>query len=171
MKAGFFKTRLMLENCDAIVTPLPAGSYIQMLDQMVAGSKFNVDVIQYQWNWYPFKPTDPLQKFNVGVLGTIRRGVKFRVLLNVEAINHRITAVNKQAERNITGAGGKVKFGPQFPITHAKLFIIDDDYVILGSHNLSSRSVTCNDETSILIKSRPVVNEYRRYFNTLWNRS
>jgi len=171
MKIGVFPTRLMVENVDAIVTPLPAGAYLQKLNEVIGGAKHHVDVIQYQWNWYPFKPNDPLQKFNNGVVGTIRRGVKFRVILDTEAVGHRITTVNNQAKRNLVNAGAHVKFGARFPITHAKIFIVDDDLVILGSHNLSSRSVTANDECSIFVNARTVASEYRRYFDTIWNRN
>lgn len=171
MKPGYFPTRLMVENCRALVTPLPGGAFIQKLTQVVGEAKASVDVIQYQWNWYPFQPNNPLQKFNLGVVGLVRRGVKFRVLLNIEAVNHRLTGINMRAKRNLESAGAKVKFGLRFPITHAKIFIVDTDLVILGSHNLSSRAVTANDETSVLIKSKSAAVEFERYFNALWQRS
>lgn len=171
MKPGYFPTRLMVENCRALVTPLPGGAYIQKLTQVAGEAQVSINVMQYQWNWYPFQPENPLQKFNLGIMGLARRGVKFRVLLNIEAVDHRLTGINQRAKRNLESAGAKVKFGLKFPITHAKLFIVDSSLVILGSHNLSSRAVTANDETSVLIKSKGVATEFERYFNVLWQRS
>ena len=171
MKAHFFKNRLMVENCSGEITPLPGGCFIQKLVDVCGQARSKVDVIQYQWNFYPFDKNNPLQKFNEGFLAHIRAGLRVRVLLNIEGVEHRLTSINHSAQRNLTEAGANVKFGPQFPITHAKIFIIDDDFVILGSHNLSKRSVTANDETSVLIKSREATQEFERYFNALWDRS
>jgi len=167
----FFPPRLLCENVSAIVTPLPGNTYLPMLRKIVGGAKTSVDVIQYQWNFYPYERTLPLQQFNQDVMNMIRRGVKFRILLNVENITHKITRINQQTEKNFKSVGATVKYGPSNIITHSKLFIVDDNYVILGSHNLSKKSVSQNDETSILINSREAVKEYRRYFELLLARS
>lgn len=171
MRANYFPTRLMVENCQSLLTPLPGGAYIQKLIESVGGAKHTIDAIQYQWNFYPHKPKSVMQKLNTAVLGVSRRGVKIRVQLNMESYSHNLTKINMRAKHNLQNAGISVKFSPQFPIMHSKLFIIDDDIVILGSHNLSERSVTVNDETSVLIKSREVAMEFRRYFNLLWARN
>lgn len=168
---NYFPPRLMLENSDALVTPLPGNCYLPMLRKMIGSAQHSVDVIQYQWNFLPHEPGDPLQQFNQSVITQIRSGVKYRVLLNIENVAHKITRINQGAERYLTAVGAKVKFGPARIITHSKLFIIDDQFIILGSHNLSKSSVSQNDETSVLINSRPVVSEYRRYFDLLWARN
>jgi len=170
MKVAQFKVRLMVEDSQALVTPLPGGAYIQKLSEVLGTAKISIDVMQYQWNWYPFKPQDPVQKMNQQICGIVRTGVKVRVLLNIEGASHRLTTINQQAKRNLEQAGAAVKFGPQFPITHAKIFIVDKKRVILGSHNLSSRSVVANDETSVLIDGKEVAGEFTRYFNLTWAR-
>ena len=97
--------------------------------------------------------------------------IKYKILLNIESVMHNITRINQQCKKNFEAVGAKVKFGPVSQITHAKIFIVDDQYIILGSHNLSKRSVERNDETSVLINSRAVAMEYQRYFNLLWART
>jgi len=166
-----FLPRLLVENVEAIVTPLPGNSYLPILRKIVGGVKYSVDVIQYQWNFYPYEGTLPLQQFNQDVMQQIRKGKKYRILLNIESVLHKITRINQQTKKNFESIGAKVKFGPVSQITHAKLFIIDDQFVILGSHNLSKRSVSRNDETSVLINNRTIAMEYKRYFNLLWARS
>ena len=125
VKMNFFPPRLMLENAEGLITPLPGNCYLPTLRQVVAGAKYSVDVIQYQWNFLPHEPGDPLQQFNQGVIAQIRQGIKYRVLLNIENITHKITRINQGAERYLTAVGAKVKFGPARIITHSKIFIID----------------------------------------------
>lgn len=164
-------TRLMIENVEATVTPLPGGAYFQKLQEVVGGARYSVDVIQYNWNFMPFSPEKKLQQFNQHVIKQIRKGVKYRVLMNSKGLNLKGSKTNQAAKRHLENAGAKVKVASGSCITHAKLFIVDDQFVILGSHNLSTSSVERNDETSILVNSREVAMEYKRYFNLIWERS
>ncbi len=166
-----FNPHLLVENVSAVVTPLPGNCYLPMLRKIVGSAKYSVDVIQYNWNFFPYDKKLPLQQFNQDVMNQIRKGIKYRILLNIENVQHKITRTNQQTKSNFESVGAKVKFGPLSIITHSKLFIIDDQFVILGSHNLSKRSVMQNDETSILINNRTVAIEYKRYFELLWNRN
>jgi len=168
MKTTTFGTRLLVEQAKALVTPLPGQSYIIKLLEKVSSAKYSIDVIQYQWNFYPGNPRSQIQKLNRTVLGKANTGTKIRVLLSKEGRGQHLTAINMTAQRFLGESGIEVKLGRTFPITHAKLWVFDDDSVILGSHNLSNRSVTVNVETSALIESRAVAKEYRRYFDLLW---
>lgn len=168
MKTTNFGTMLMVEDEKSLVTPLPGKTFINVLIKTINETKYSLDVIQYQWNFYPGKPDSLIQKLNRAVLAQAEAGKKVRVLLNKEGRGAHLTAINMKAGRYLGEAGINVKLGRTFPITHAKLWIFDDDAVILGSHNLSNRSVTVNNEASAFIKSRGVAREYKRYFDLLW---
>ena len=161
----------MVENVEAVVTPLPGRSYFQKLMSVVGGARYSVDVIQYNWNFMPFSPEKILQQFNQNVIKQCRGKVKYRVLLNSRGLNLNGSKANQAAKRHLENAGAKVKVASGKFVTHAKIFIIDDQYVVLGSHNLSTYSVERNDETSILINNREVAMEFKRYFNLIWERS
>ncbi len=171
MKTTNFGTMFMVEDSESLVTPLPGQTFIIKLIEAISQIKYSLDIIQYQWNFYPGQPESNIQRLNRTVLAQAQAGKKVRVLLNKEGRGQHLMAINMKAAQFLGEAGIVVKFGRTFPITHAKLWIFDDDAVILGSHNLSSRSVTVNNEVSVLIKSRPVAVEYRRYFNALWGLS
>jgi len=171
MKTTHFGTRLMVENAMGLITPLPGRSFANELIEAINQTKLSMDIIQYTWNFYPGKPKSTMQKINRTVLAKVGAGVKARVLLNKEGRGAHLTAINMKAARYLSEAGAKVKLGRTFPITHAKLWLFDYDSVILGSHNLSNRSVTVNNEASVLIRSRSVTMEFRRYFNLLWKLS
>jgi len=169
MKIDNFGVRLMVEDVFSTVTPLPGQAFIGKLISCVGEIKYSLDIIQYQWNFYPAKPGSKIQELNRAVISQAQNNKKIRVLLNREGRGANLTKINMEAMKFLSEAGIEVKFGRTFPITHAKLWIFDDDAVILGSHNLSTRSVTVNNEVSALIKSRPVALEFKRYFNSLWD--
>jgi phosphatidylserine/phosphatidylglycerophosphate/cardiolipin synthase-like enzyme len=171
VKSNYFPPRLLLENAEGLITPLPGNCYLPTLRKIVGSAKASVDVIQYQWNFMPHEPTEPLQQFNQSVITQIRQGVKYRVLLNIENNAHKITRINQRTKEALSSVGASVKFGPRQIITHSKLFIVDDQFVILGSHNLSKYSTSQNDEVSVLITSRQVAAELKRYFDLLWARN
>jgi len=161
----------MVEDTQALVTPLPGQTYIISLIDAINRAKYSIDVIQYEWYFYPGKPECKIQQLNRTILARAQSGIKMRVLLNKEGREQHLMVINMSASKYLTEAGVCVKFGRTFPINHAKLFVFDDDEVILGSHNLSNRSVTVNSECSALIKSREVAVEFKRYFEALWNLS
>lgn len=158
----------MTHDVPAFVTPLPGQTFIDSLVDTVNKTKSSIDIIQYEWYFYPGKPQCEIQRLNRTVLEKANSGIKMRVILNKEGREQHLMAINMQTARFLGEAGVVVKFGLTFPINHAKLWIFDDDAVILGSHNLSNRAVTVNNEVSALIKSREVAMEYRRYFDLLW---
>jgi phosphatidylserine/phosphatidylglycerophosphate/cardiolipin synthase-like enzyme len=169
MKTTNFGTAFMVEDSPCFVTPLPGQTYIKKLIQSVNLAKYSIDIIQYQWHFYPFKPDCLMQQLNRTLLAKIQSGCKVRVLLNKEGRSAEVATVNMNASKFLAEAGAIVKFGRSFPITHAKLWVFDDDAVMLGSHNLSTRAITVNNESSALIKGREVAMEFKRYFDVLWN--
>lgn len=168
MKTTNFGTRLLVEDCGCIATPLSGQTYYPELKRSIKEAKTKIDIMQYQWNFYIGQPNNPVQIINQELIKKIRNGVKCRILLNREGRAQHLTAINMKASQYLKEAGAIVKMGRIHPITHAKLWLIDDGISILGSHNLSGRAFTVNNEVSIKVKSRPVTNEYRRYFESLW---
>jgi len=168
MKTTNFGTRLMVTDSGGLITPLPGQTYYMELLKSIKEAKTKIDIMQYQWNFYIGQPNNPVQILNQTLLNKIRRGLKCRIILNREGRGQHLTAINMRAYRYLKEAGAIIKMGRISPITHAKLWLIDDGISILGSHNLSGRAFTVNNEVSVLIKSRPVANEYRRYFEAIW---
>lgn len=164
------QTRLIIENVNAQVTPLPGRAFIGVITNCVREARASIDIIQFEWKWYHHEHNSPIQQLSYEVLQAGRRGIRIRVLLNKENPRHPLTPINKNTIRNLENVGISAKFGPSSPITHAKLWIIDNELTILGSHNLSKRAVSVNDEASVKIISKEVAGEFSRYFDTLWNR-
>lgn len=169
MKTTNFGNMLMIKDCESLITPLPGQTFFNTINETINNAKLTIDVMQYQWNFYIDKSYDPVQILNQSLINKIRNGTKCRVLLNKEGRGQHLMAINMKASRYLSEAGAIVKFGRTFPITHAKMWLVDDDITVIGSHNLSSRSFKVNNEVSALIKSRAVNQELKRYFNSLWS--
>lgn len=168
MKTTNFGVRLMEKDIGGLITPLPGQTFYNELNEAIKQTKNKIDIMQYQWNFYPGKKENRVQIINQTLIYKLRQGIKCRILMNREGRGQHLTAINMKASRYLSEAGAIIKMGRINPITHAKLWIIDDDISILGSHNLSNRAFTVNNEVSVIIKSRPVANEYRRYFEAIW---
>jgi phosphatidylserine/phosphatidylglycerophosphate/cardiolipin synthase-like enzyme len=169
MKTTNFGTMTIIKDCESLATPLPGQTFYPNLLESIKNAKLSIDIMQYQWNFYIFQPDNPVQILNQILLEKIRRGLKCRIILNKEGRGQNLMKINMEASKYLIEAGAKVKFGKTTPINHAKLFIIDDNISILGSHNLSGRALKINNEVSILINSVPVNQEYKRYFDQIWN--
>ena len=62
----------------------------------------------------------------------------------------------------------KVKFQDD-PHIHAKSFLVDQEYLVIGSSNFTQNSIENNREISIVIKDKEVINNYLEMFNRDWN--
>lgn len=51
---------------------------------------------------------------------------------------------------------------------HAKSIIIDDEYIITGSMNLSNSGVNKNDENTLIIRNKKLAKAYKEFFLYLW---
>jgi len=165
-----FKSPLIQDFIPCGVIPLAGASFIDNLPLYLGETKSTLDIIQFQWRWYKYKPDSSVTKLSQAVLSASLRRVKVRVLLNKDGPSSPLTALNLESKKVLEEAGCVVKFGPSFPATHAKLWLLDEDFTVLGSHNISERACLHNDETSVIISSRDVQKHYKDYFNLLWGR-
>ena len=154
---------------DAKVKSIIGNQYPLVVVPEINSANQKIDIIMYEWKWYSHEKAGGVEKFNLAVQGAARRGVKVRVLLNIESMGHAITRINKRTETYLRLAGVEVKFGQIGTATHAKILIIDDRKMIIGSHNISKGSFSRNQECSILIEGGEAIREYNDYFKLLWS--
>ncbi|HEY6839458.1 MAG TPA: phospholipase D-like domain-containing protein [Geobacteraceae bacterium] len=93
-----------------------------------------------------------------------QRGVEVTVILETQgggSRNDRLDADNHATAAYLTRGGVRVFFDSPSVTTHTKATVIDDRYVLLGSHNLTQGALTHNNELSVLIDSPEVADEVR----------
>ena len=125
---------------------------------LIENAKNTIKIVVFDWRWYPNDPANPVQLFNQAIIRSVRRGVKVQAIGNCSDV----MAILKQQGCDIVKPTTK-------NLVHAKMMIIDDDWLILGSHNYSKSAFSRNQEASIAVHGREEIKRYREYFNNLWN--
>lgn len=153
----------------AKITPALGSDYPKVVTPLVHAATTSIDILMYQWRWYGHESAGGVQKLNLAVCAAAHRGVKVRVLMNVESMGHAITRINTRTAGFLERAGCVVKFGQVGVATHAKMLIIDNRVLVLGSHNFSKGAFSRNQEASIVVEGRKDIVAYREYFKSLWD--
>jgi len=159
-----------MDNYNARITPALSTDYPKVVTPLLSAAGQTIEVVMYEWKWYTYEAAGGVEKFNLAFQAAARRGVKIRVLLNIESMGHAITKINLNTEQFLRLAGVEVKFGQIGVATHAKMLIIDQKYLILGSHNISKGSFSKNQEASIIVEGGEAIRPYINYFDLLWSR-
>jgi phosphatidylserine/phosphatidylglycerophosphate/cardiolipin synthase-like enzyme len=126
---------------------------IPLIDQ----AKYSIKIVVFDWRWYPNDPANPVQLFNQAIIRAKRRGVKIQILGNSEDVLKIFREQGIEAKKSV----GK-------NLLHAKMMIFDDKDLVLGSHNFTQNAFTMNFEVSIYVPDCPGMENYLRFFNTLW---
>ena len=101
--------------------------------------------------------------FNAG-----SRRVDIKIMLNFYE-NHKATSnINWYAAKIFQKNGIIVKYPSSGRTLHQKLFLIDDTYIIAGSHNLSVQSLAQNIELSVLLQDDTIYKEAETKFLQHW---
>jgi phosphatidylserine/phosphatidylglycerophosphate/cardiolipin synthase-like enzyme len=95
--------------------------------------------------------------------GAMRRGVQVRLLLDISTAEDFSTEANRGVARALRRQGMSVQFDSPAQTTHTKLVIIDQRYVLLGSHNFTHSALRHNNEASVLIDSSKLAQQALAY--------
>ena len=92
-----------------------------------------------------------------------KRGVEVKII--VDATN---ASSSNSMIKNLRQNGVKVKVENYAGKMHMKTVIVDDDYFIAGSMNLSNSGENYNDENILIIKNAQINSNARKFFDYLW---
>lgn len=93
------------------------------------------------------------------------RGVEVRVILDALSSNSPYSQIHR-----LRASGVQVKVENYAGKIHSKSIIIDDEIVVLGSMNFSMSGQNHNDENVVIIKHPKMAQEYRKFFDYLWEK-
>jgi phosphatidylserine/phosphatidylglycerophosphate/cardiolipin synthase-like enzyme len=127
---------------------------IPLIDKAVKSIK----IVVFDWRWYENDPANPCQLFNASIVRACKRGVKIQACVNSNAI-----------AKPLSLNGIDVKIPVSKNLIHTKFIIIDDEILVMGSHNFSQSAFTTNYETSIISRDSLQVKEFVSFFNSIWS--
>lgn len=124
---------------------------------LIEQAKKSINIIVYDWRWYPNQIGSTIQKFNNAIIILSRKGKKVRVITNRPYINEILSQLNITAKKTHSKR-----------TLHTKLMIIDKEIAILGSHNYTMNAFTINHEVSVILQNEEAVKRLNLYFENLW---
>jgi len=125
---------------------------------LINAAKSSIDIIVFDWRWYPQDPGASVQLFNQAIVRAVRRGVKVRVIANNDQIINILNEQGCQAKRLISKN-----------LVHAKMMILDNEKVVIGSHNYTQSAFQMNYEISVILEKPENISDYFSFFNNLYN--
>jgi phosphatidylserine/phosphatidylglycerophosphate/cardiolipin synthase-like enzyme len=125
---------------------------------LIDNAKRSIKIVVFDWRWYPNLPENPVQLFNQSLVRASRRGVNVSALCNSDDITDTLKSVGISAKRY---KGSR--------LLHTKLIIIDEEILIIGSHNYTASAMQHNLELSISLKAPSGLERIIAYFNNLYN--
>lgn len=127
---------------------------------VIDSAKKSIQIIVYEWRWYPENPTKSIQVFNQAIIRAKNRGVKVEVVANSEKIANILNNLGIKAKKLITKK-----------IIHSKIMIVDEKHVIIGSHNYTQNAFSSNYEISAYIEDASNIEELLTHFKYLHNKN
>ena len=123
---------------------------------LIERAQKNLRIVVFDWRWYPNEPANPVSLFNQAIIRAHRRGVNVQVIANTDVALKILRDLGIVAKRPAT---------PK--MIHAKMLIIDDDVVVIGSHNYTFNAFTMNHEISAIIRQGTNDAGFINFFNNL----
>jgi len=120
-------------------------------------AKQSIKIIVFDWRWYANDPGNPVQLFNQALVRAVRRGVVVKAVANFPDIVKTLQAVGVEAKKLTTKN-----------LVHAKMIIVDEKIVVVGSHNISVPAFTTNYEVSTMFEDEQAAKEYSQFFDSVW---
>jgi len=124
---------------------------------LIKNAKKSIDIIVFDWGWYPDEIGEPIQIFNNSIYNANKHGVKVRALVQKRLIKIILEKLNID-----------VKVLHSSKLLHIKLMIIDGEIAILGSHNYTKNAFNVNHEVSIITRQEEDIQKLQTYFNNLF---
>lgn len=152
----------------AEVVPLIGGIFFDELIKTIEEARLSILTTQYQWKWNIHQRHSRVQNLGAAIVRARERGVVVKVLMNREGKGHHLTRINRVAGDQLSKVGCQVKFLSPGILLHAKMWIFDGLRCFVGSHNISTRSLSTNEEVTMKIESRGLAKTLSNYFYTLW---
>ena len=158
---------------DPLIVPLPetvdTENYPAVLMALIAQARESIHVVMYRISYYPQYQDSVTNNILDALIAAAARGLDVRVYMDDCAFYESDKEANLQAARYLSDHGVDVRMDDPSIITHAKLIVIDQRTVILGSTNWNYYSLAQNNETDIAFIDLPdVAPAYEAFFQRLW---
>jgi phosphatidylserine/phosphatidylglycerophosphate/cardiolipin synthase-like enzyme len=130
----------------------------QQVIPLIDLAKKSIEIIVFDWRWYPQDPGSSCQLFNQALVRAARRGVAVRAISN-----------NNEINKTLNGLGCRAKKIVSQRLVHCKIIIVDNEILITGSHNFTQSAFNLNYEMSVILHDPEAALTAQNFFNNLFN--
>lgn len=131
--------------------------FLPVVTDYIRNAVKSIDIAVFDWRWFPLRGGSPAEAFNIEIQGAAKKGVKVRVVSQQRDLVIHLNGAGIHARRPTTGS-----------LLHTKLIIIDNQFVVVGSHNYTNAAFSKNHELSVLFEPAGGATEYTKYFEELY---
>ena len=132
-------------------------SFPKKVIPLINNAKKTIEILVFDWGWYENEIGEQVQIFNNAIIRASRRGVLVRAIVYKQKIKN-ILDQEKIWCRKIES----------YKLMHIKLMIIDDEKVIVGSHNYTKNAFNINHELSLIINDTSLAEKLKTNFQPLF---
>ncbi len=154
----------------AKVMPLPNRNYVDVLHELIKNAKKEIVVAILSARYYPDYRFDANSLLLEDLISASKRGVKVRILLDASNYSKANDWDNKKYGRLLKKlSNNKIEVFYDRPdiATHCKLMVVDSSKVLIGSTNWSFHALELNNETAVLVDSKPVALYFLSYIKKI----
>jgi len=129
-------------------------SFLAIVTPLIAKAKFEILISTFKLELSDKPRGRALKKFFEELFRARARGLRINMLFNWHADRRSVPLTNYSAGCELKNKNIAVKYLPKNRCCHTKIILIDREYALVGSHNLSIKSTTENFEISYLITDK-----------------
>jgi len=165
--SGSLRPTVLIEAFGGPVKVLDNGKYFYALMEKIKKAKKEIRICMYL-----FKASNHrgnlARKVMEELILAAKRGVSVEVLLeqNDRPEDH-LNDYNHATANRLRRAGIKVNFDMKSVITHAKMVIIDERTIFIGSHNLTHTALGKSNEVSLMVESKELAGYFLEYMRNI----
>lgn len=146
------------------VAVLTDDAYFPLLLQHIAEARQRIELAMFLFKMTESPNNRPAQLAQA-LIDARRRGVQVAVLLEKSGYDEELNRENEKVAQLLRKNRIDVRFDTPGTTTHAKLVVIDNRYVFLGSHNLTQAALKHNHEVSLLLDNTALARELTDYIS------
>lgn len=153
--------------------PVLDRDYYTQVISLIKSAESNVHILMFELFYYPEHPQSKTNFLLAELVNARSRGVDVKVCveggenyLGEDFLEKQLRGCGYLQEHGVD-----VRVDPKGITSHAKLLIVDEKAVVVGSTNWSYYALEKNSETNILIESTALASNFETYFDKIWKRS
>ncbi|RLE85869.1 MAG: hypothetical protein DRJ41_00330 [Thermoprotei archaeon] len=154
------------ESIPEKVALLPDEDYYDIVKKLLERANKSIYVIMYVIKYDPKELDDPVNILLDTILRAKERGVKVKIITDdatYKSYKDTVSYMLSKGVELLLDESGGVR-------THTKMVIVDEEYMVVGSHNWTESALSYNHEYSILIRSTELAKKAASYFERIWEK-